>query len=216
MSTKPDGLSPVKVLRFKYLGKEPRKNIETLPFYLNTIRGFLWKHKGDAVWLKGGIIEQPAYLIFKSELTDEVKEMLSQKLREGGSFIIEPVEKPIDIIRKYAHNLRVTVGWLKLPNMELGAPETVPPPPEIEEIVQKVREGFMLTEYWFIKADNVEVKGEWAILYNVVEIGIGEGNRINYVHRQDKMGIRVKDLKFHRTRSPMSGEAWRRMARQGY
>jgi hypothetical protein len=64
------------------------------------------------------------------------------------------------------------------------------------EILEKVREGFMLTEYWFVKADDVEVKGEWAILKNVVEVGIGEGNRINYVHRQDKMGIRVKDLKF--------------------
>jgi len=64
------------------------------------------------------------------------------------------------------------------------------------QILEKVREGFMLTEYWFVKADDVEVKGEWAILKNVVEVGIGEGNRINYVHRQDKMGIRVKDLKF--------------------
>jgi hypothetical protein len=200
LNRKPDGLSTVKVLRFKYLGKEPGRNIETLPFYLRTIRGFLWKHKGDVVWLKGGIIEQPAYLVFKSELTNEVKEMLSQELREGGSFIIEPAEKPMDVLRKYAHNLRVTVGWLKLPNMELGAPETVPAPSEIEEIVQKVREGFMLTEYWFIKADDVEIKGEWAILKNVTEIGIGEGNRINYVRRQDKMGLRVKDLKFHPTK----------------
>jgi len=179
------------VLRFKYLGKEQGKNIETLPFYLKTIRNFLWKHKGDAVWLKGGIIEQPAYLIFKHELIGDIKEMLSQKLREGGSFIIEPVEKPLDIIRKYTHNLRVTVGWLKLPSMELGAPETVPIPPEIEEILKKVREGFMLTEYWFIKADDVEVKGEWAILKSVVELGLSHGSKINYVHRKDKLGIRV-------------------------
>lgn len=199
MSRKPDGLSLVKAIRFRYLGKEPGRNIETLPFYLKTIRLFLWKHKGKVVWLKGGIIEQPAYLIFKDELTEEVKEMLSEELREGGAFKIEPVENPIEIIRKYAHNLRVTVGWLQLPNLELGSPETVPPPPEIEEIVNKVREGFMLTEYWFIKADDVEIKGEWAILKNVVEVGIAEGNKINYVHKQDKMGIRVKDLKFHKT-----------------
>lgn len=158
MSKKPDGLSQVKVIRFRYLGKEPGRNIETLPFYINTIRKFLRDHIGDAVWLKGGIIEQPAYLIFKAELTDKVKEILTEELREGGTFQIEPVERPIEIIRKYAHDERVTVGWLKLPNIELGSPQTLYTPEE-QELQEKVRAGIMLKDgYTMIRAEKAEIK----------------------------------------------------------
>lgn len=187
----------VKALRFQYRKGIADHSFETMPFYLNVLRGFLRKNAGNIVWLKGGVIEQPAYLLFTTSIENDVVKILSQPLADLGKYEITPVQNPLEIARKYAFNLRVAIGWLKLPNLELGSPETVPKTEEEEQILEKVREGFMLTEYWFIKADDVEIRGEWAILKNVVEVGIGEGNKINYVHKQDKMGIRVKDLKFH-------------------
>lgn len=66
------------------------------------------------------------------------------------------------------------------------------------EILSKVRQGFMLTEYEFVKADDVELKGEWAILKDVVELGLS-GTKIAYTHFQPKLGLRIKDLRFHPT-----------------
>lgn len=67
------------------------------------------------------------------------------------------------------------------------------------DILDKVRQGFMFTEYQFIKADDVELKGEYAILKNVVELGLSRGTRISYVDSQEKLALRVKDLCFHAT-----------------
>jgi hypothetical protein len=71
---------------------------------------------------------------------------------------------------------------------------------QYEEVFEKVRgEGLLITEYQLIKADSIEVKGEWAILKNVVELGLSQGSKITYIHKQDRLGVRVKDLKFHAT-----------------
>jgi len=198
LDRKLDGLSQIRAIRFRYLGKDPNRRLETLPFYLKTIRKFLWKHRGDVVWLKGGIIERPAYLVFKSHLTDEVKEMLSEELREGGMFKIEPVEKPIEVVKKYAFNLRVAVGWLKLPNIELGSIETILREEE-KELTQKVKEGFWLTENTFIKADSAQLvivpgreNRKMVVLRNAVEMLV-RNNKIISVDLHDKFGV-WKDL----------------------
>jgi hypothetical protein len=68
------------------------------------------------------------------------------------------------------------------------------------EVFEKVTgEGLLITEFQLIKADSIEVKGEWAILKNVVELGLSQGSKITYIHKQDRLGVRVKDLKFHAT-----------------
>jgi len=183
------------------LGKDPERRIETLPFYLYTIRNFLRNHNGDVVWLKGGIIEQPAYLVFKSSLTEEVKEMLSEELKEGGMFTIEPVKNPIEIVRKYAYNLRVAVGWLKLPSgIELGSPESLLSEDEVR-LTKMVKEGIQLSDSICIKADRVKLKfvprkeegktveRPMAILENAVELGLTKDKRISYVKTYKQFGL---------------------------
>ena len=201
MGRKQDGLSRIKAIRFWYLGKDSERRIETLPFYLYTIKDFLRNHSGDVVWLKGGIIEQPAYLIFKSSLTEEVKEMLSEEFEERRMFKIEPVENPIEIVRKYVHDLRAAVGWLKLPSgIELGSLESLLSEDEAR-LTEIVRKGIQLSDSVHIRADRVKLKfvprkegGKtverlMAILENMVELGLTKDKRISYVKTYKQFGL---------------------------
>jgi len=152
---------------------------------------------GKVVWLKGGIIEQPAYLVFYSLIQDKVTQMLGTPLADLGKFEVTPVSKPLEVTQKYVNQQRVALGWLKLPQYELGSIETITP---LETEVSPIwREGFMLTEYLFIKADDAEEKGEWTILKNVVELGLSEGSQIAYIEFKAQMGLRTEDLHFHQT-----------------
>jgi hypothetical protein len=146
----------LKAIRFIYRGKDPARRLETLPFYMDKIRGFLRQHLGSAVWLKGGIIEKPAYLIFHEHLSNKVKELLKEQLQEGGEFTITPVKDPVQVIVKYAKKERVAVGYLKLAELELGSPETLKPT-TIEGI--DFINGFMLKDgYTMIRAEDAELK----------------------------------------------------------
>lgn len=195
MTSQQSGASPIKVLRFSYKGQDPERHLETIPFYLEKLRSFLRQHIGSAVWLKGGIIEQPAYLVFNAELAQKVVDLLTRELEEGGKFAIAELElkEAITTLKKYVLKERVAIGYFKTEGLELGSLETVAPP-EIEPTLEKVREGFMLTEYLFIKADETEQKGEWMILKNVVEMGISEGKKIAYVEIRPQLGIRAEDI----------------------
>jgi ParB family chromosome partitioning protein len=133
-------------------------------------------------------------------LTDEEASLLAITINEIHGKRLDPVEEAMHIqkmMEKYGHTetevakrMRKSQSWVsqRLSLIKKTAPE-----------VQK----YLITRVIKprqVRADDVEIKGEWAILKNVTEIGIGEGNRINYVRRQDKMGLRVKDLKFHPTK----------------
>ena len=201
--------SSISALRFQYKKGLATHAFETIPFYLKVLRGFLWKNRGKCVWLKGGIIEQPAYLIFHSSIKQEVIEMLSQPLADLGRFTVMSVSNPIEIAEKYVNQQRVALGWLKLPDFELGSAETVFPPRTEEEITvtEKVQQGFMLGKNIFIKADGAYevmvprkeyygvVEKPMLVLLNAVELTIDQKGKIVAVEQHDKFGIWKEFLK---------------------
>ena len=144
-------------IRFKYRRGLSEHNFETLPFYRFRLRGFLRRHLGRAVWLKGSFVgsrdEVPAYLIFYSSLRDRVAELLSEPLENMGFYEMAYVTDPMKVIMKYVRRERSAVGLLKLPSgLKIGSPETLH-----EELSMPVpvdyRRGFMLTDgYTFIRA----------------------------------------------------------------
>lgn len=193
MKEKLNGLfDSIVAIRFYYPSRDRR--FETLPFYLKKLRNFLRKHKGEACWLMGGIIERPAYLIFKKNLASEVAQLIKEELSEGGSFEMETVKDPTSIVMKYAKNERYVVGYLELPeiNIKLGSPETLK-----EEIPVNYKEGFMLKSgNYLIQAENARLEiaprknsttgeTEYApiiILENAIEKTIKNGKVIGEKH----------------------------------
>jgi len=196
----------VTAIRFRYKHGFGEGNFESLSFYAETLRGFLKRHMGKSVWLKGGVIEQPAYLIFDSSLKDETVRMLSKQLEHGGFYTIEPVQKPSEIIKKYIGKERVAVGYLNLGATVLGNPETLHEPSQEEvQLLKKIREGFMLNDYIFIKADDCEIKmvprkeyhetveKPMAILTNYTEMWLKNG-KILSVEKHGKFGLWLEAL----------------------
>jgi len=123
--------------------------------------------------------------------------------KDFSSEIIE-VSRETDYEQKEKGKMRVTrkfkiFSYNDIAGFKRWLLKTKNKPPKIKnEILKKVKEGFMFTEYQFIKADNVELKGEYAILKNVVELGLNNG-KITYVSTQPQLGLRIKDLCFHPT-----------------
>jgi hypothetical protein len=151
-------LNSIAAIRFYYPGRDRR--FETLPFYLKRIRGFLKRNRGKACWLMGGVIERPAYLLFKKDLAGEVAQLIKEELSEGGKFEMEKVKDPTSIVMKYAKNERYVIGYLELPeiNIKLGSEETLTSERE-RKILEQTRKGFMLKDgYTFIRAEDAELK----------------------------------------------------------
>lgn len=181
--------------QFKYLAGFTDHNFETMPFYLKTLRLFLKNHLGKIVWIKGGIIEQPAYLIFYKELAEAVFETLLKPLKDGGRFGIIPIKKPIPIIRKYYHQERLCVGYLDLKVGKLGSISSLfKRPTDIN-----YRDGFWLNNWLLIRSEDAYIKeheGEpWVCFLNAVEIGVYHNGRISYTKEYPQLWIRKSDLK---------------------
>ncbi|MEM1553167.1 MAG: hypothetical protein QXH03_10955 [Candidatus Bathyarchaeia archaeon] len=184
-------------IRFQYAQGVREDKFETIPFYKNKLRSLLKRNIGRAVWLKGGIIERPAYLIFYETLSEKVKDLLSEPLEYGGYFRSITPANPMEVIEKYARGERIAVGYLKLPSgLEIGSPETVMSKEETK-ILEKVGEGFYLTEYEFVRAEYAEISRinpEYVLLYNV-EIKAPDGR----TSRKDRLALKKEDLRLHRT-----------------
>jgi hypothetical protein len=118
----------VKGIRFTYVHGVSETHFETLPFYLKSLRYFLKDNIGHAVWVKGGIVEQPAYLLFTSDVQGDVVDLFSEQLEDEGVFAVEALENPqriFELVRKYADQERVCIGYLNFRNVALGSPRTV-------------------------------------------------------------------------------------------
>lgn len=118
-------------VRFTYRQGMSENKFETIPFYVRTLRRFLRRHNGKAVWIKGGIVRRNAYLIFHRELAGEVLSMLLKPLEDMGFFDFEPAN-PKAVIMEAIREKRRTIGYLKAGELELGKPFTA----TIEEMLE--------------------------------------------------------------------------------
>lgn len=91
-------------------------------FYRRHLRGFLRWHRTRAVWIKGGVVKRPAYLVFDASLTDKVKRMLLDVLRDGGSFEVRTVN-PLIVLQEVLDLNRRTHGYLRIAGAEIGDPD---------------------------------------------------------------------------------------------
>jgi hypothetical protein len=185
-------------------------SFETLPFYTQHLRKFLLDHHGNITWLKGNTAGvRDAYLLFTENLKEPVHQLLLTPLKNGGYFkpvgYIVTYEKILEKLKKKQYS---AIGYLNAQELTIGSPPPQPLEKQLtkqeKEILEKVREGFMLTEYEFIMAEDVEVKSDgkddWAILKGVLEMGVSHDGKIAYTDRKETLGIRVKDLHLHPTR----------------
>lgn len=189
--------------QFTYLKGESESKFETLPFYLRNLREFLKKNLGKVVWIKGGLIEKPAYLLFYSELSEDVYQLLVKPLKNGGRFGVIPVQNPIEIARKYLREERIALGYLDLKGEYIGSPESLYTSEE-QELQEKVRAGIKLKDgYTIIRAEGAEIKNverrkapneqpqlaPMLILTNAVELLNKDGKIIGVDTVKQKMGI---------------------------
>lgn len=201
-----DSCPKLRAWQFTYLKGDTNHAFETMPFYLNTLRKFLRNNLGKIVWLKGGIIEKPAYLLFYSELSEQVFKILVKPLKDGGRFGVIPVQNPIELARKYLREERIAVGYLDLTGGSyIGNPESVRTPEEVK-LIEKVRAGIILKDgYTMIRAEDAEQKiverktpfgtiekAPMLILTNAVELLVENGKIIGVDPTvKPKMGIWV-------------------------
>ncbi|MCJ7506113.1 hypothetical protein MUP05_06555 [Candidatus Bathyarchaeota archaeon] len=107
-------------------------NWETMPFYVRYLRGFLQEHDGDAVWLKGNTGgEESAYLLFRSELREELIRLMAQPLADLGFYEVASV-RPSEVAPFIFRKDRV--GSLLIEELEIGR--------SLDELTHKIREGF--------------------------------------------------------------------------
>jgi len=117
----------IRAFRFHYIGNEA---IETFPFYRKYIRGFLRWHRGDAVWVKGGIGKRDAHIIVKEWLVPNLFRMMKDvNLKYGGKFGVKEVNSHY-IIYEAKELDRETVGYLRDGNVELGNSDEISCPKE--------------------------------------------------------------------------------------
>jgi hypothetical protein len=104
----------ISAVRFQYRGQPDRRgNWENMPFYLRYLRQFLIDHDGEVVWLKGNTGgEEAAYLLFKTDLAEELKKLLSRPLAELGSYDLTAEPGPVEVLRKYYRDGKIGVGRL--------------------------------------------------------------------------------------------------------
>jgi len=179
--------------QFKYLGGFVAHSFETMPFYKETLRGFLRQNLGKIVWLKGALIEQPAYLVFYKELAQEVYDILLQPLQDGGRFGVIPLKNPIPIIRKYSSQTRLCLGYLDLKqNGKLGSVSSVLTPTNIDYL-----NGFWLNKNVFIKADDAYEKqheGEtWVCFLDAIEMQCSRDGKIAFTVTHRELWLHKKD-----------------------
>jgi len=110
-------------LGFSYIHGAETHSFETLPFYTKHLRRFLKRHNGRACWVKGGVVRREAYLVFYTELAEEVIEMLSKPLEDFGFFTVDWVD-PIKVVREAIKEGRVIIGYLRVGEVALGKPFT--------------------------------------------------------------------------------------------
>ena len=112
-------------IRFSYDGG-PSRGFDTVAFYQKYLRGFLAWHRGDAVWIKGGLVRREAYLIFNEKLKNTVACMLSDP-KSGASGYAIAVLNPEKIIQEALAENRECVGHLEYGDIWLDDEETLDP-----------------------------------------------------------------------------------------
>jgi len=122
-------------MRFRYKKRTSvPHNWETMPFYIHYLRKFLKDHDGEAVWLKGHTgNEEATYLVFNSDLREDIINLMAQPLAELGFYevsVVSPNEVAPFLFSKDK------VGSLLVGGTEIGQ--------SLDELVRKARQGFRL------------------------------------------------------------------------
>jgi len=119
-------------IRFSYMRDGDDRGFDTVAFYQKYLRGFLAWHRGDAVWIKGGVVRREAYLIFNEKLKQTVARILSDP-ESGASGYAIAVLNPETIIQEASTENRECVGYLEYGDIWLGDEKTLEPPEVKEE-----------------------------------------------------------------------------------
>lgn len=182
-----------------YIKGDAPHTFETMPFYLETLRRFLQNHLGKVVWIKGAIIEKPAYLLFHSSLSEKIWNLLVKPLKDGGAWEILPVKHPVAIATKYLREERLTVGYLELPHMILGRPSSVMPKANVDHC-----NGLWLNEEILLRSDDAyeATMGNeiWTCFVNAVELHFKpDGKTIAHIKKIPRLWIRSESCRFNPT-----------------
>lgn len=111
----------IKAIRFQYVKvSDTPWNFETMPFYTRYLRSFLYRNNGKATWVKGARVKREAYLIFYSELEDEIIRLMSQPLADLGSYKVTIVQDPIKLLKECITENRIAIGELNIFDKKLG------------------------------------------------------------------------------------------------
>lgn len=110
----------IAAIRFQFLPDEQGWRLDTIPFYVNYVRSFLLGHEGDVVWVKGGIVERSAYLMFVDRIENKVTSLVRSALSDLKRVKITPGEQPWRLFHECKEKQRVFIGYLKLDNVVIG------------------------------------------------------------------------------------------------
>ena len=106
-------------IRFSYMHNGDDRGFDTVAFYQKYLRGFLAWHRGDAVWIKGGLVRREAYLIFNEKLKKTVANILSDPKSGADGYAIA-VLNPETIVQEALADDRECVGYLEYGDIALG------------------------------------------------------------------------------------------------
>ena len=148
-------------IRFSYMRDGDDRGFDTVAFYQKFLRGFLAWYRGDAVWIKGGLIRREAYLIFNERLKQTVARMLSDPKSGADGYAIA-VLNPEKIIQEALAEDRECVGYLEYGDIVLGdedslEPMEVPvekPKPRCETCKKLIGDG----EGWRARLPDIQVE----------------------------------------------------------
>jgi hypothetical protein len=107
-------------IRFQFLPDERGWCFDSIPFYTDYIKDFLIVNEGDAVWIKGGVVERKAYLMFKSSIEKDVIGLITRSINTLTRIKITPMENPYMLFDECLRKKRVFIGYLELGSQKIG------------------------------------------------------------------------------------------------
>jgi len=182
-------------IRFSYVKTAVNPNdFENIPFYKQRLRNFLQRNLAGSIWLKGAHVEQGAYLLFSENLKDQVQELLSEPLYDGGFFrAVSQLSTMREIAEKYRRKELFCVGCLDVPPLKMGSPITL-------------QENLGPIDFWFeFPLNRIHVKAEghfekwhegeqWVCLLNVQEDHHNPDGSLAYTNHHKQFWLRKSNL----------------------
>ncbi len=95
-------------------------------WYLEELRTFLAENPGEVLWVKGGIIEQEAYMLADAALHEQLKSFWRNRLSKNHNLAMRPLESGEinELIEKSRRGLRLYLGGLEASMIPMHEPRT--------------------------------------------------------------------------------------------